>query len=415
MVAAVRARVTQTPRTTWWALAGAAAAVLLITSPIWLTKRGFGPDWSNGLWLTWHQGIAIRNSGLPSLYLLADTRGLFEPFFAFYGGPLYGSIGAVSALLGNRPEVAFVAANIVAVAGAYGGMVWLGREIGGSRLARHAGAVVFVTCPYYLTDLYARGAFAEFVALSSIPLALAAGLSLLRGPWRARSVIGFAVALVVLSGSHNLTLVWGTVLLLIIGAAAYAVLPVADRPPLLRLVALVALAAVAVGINSWAFIFNALYNKDVLIGSGPGGTDWHVTAAFNAPKALLDPFRQQVTGSGTPGLSVAAPVWALLWSGLVLWRGADRLREAPPVLRRLGLVLAGGLAFIFVTIIWPWPWTWMPDPLNRVQFPYRLNGYLAILAAMTVPLVSRLAAGNGRAEPEPPLAQGVTRPTVPAG
>jgi hypothetical protein len=410
----LRARVLATPRSTWWATAGAFAVVLLMTSPVWMTKRGFAPDWSDALWMSWHQGVAIRNSGLPSLYLLADSRGVFEPFFGFYGGPLYGSIGAVSALLGNRPEVAFVLANIVAVSGAYGGMVWLGHQIGGSRLAQHLGAVVFISSPYYLTDLYARGAFAEFVALSSIPLVLAAGLSLLRGPWRARSVIAFAFAVTVLSGSHNLTLVWGTAVLLVLGVAAYLALPRVDRPPLLRLVALLALAAVAIGVNSWAFIFNLLYNKDTKIGSGPGGTIWTDMPPFNAPRALFDPFRQQ-TPSSTPGLTVAAPMWAIFWGWAVLWRASDRLREAPVAVRRLGLVMAGGVVLLLVLIMWPWVWSWMPDPLNRVQFPYRLNGYIAVLISMSVPLISRLAAGNGRPDPEPPLALGVTRPTAPSG
>jgi hypothetical protein len=407
-MARLRARLGKLSAARWFALGGATLTVLLITSPVYLTKRSFGPDWTNALWLSWHQGVAIRDHGLPSLYLLADSRGLFEPFFAFYGGPLYGAIGAVSAALGNRPEVAFTLANLAVVAGAYAGMAWLGREIGGSRLARHVGAVVFVSSPYYVTDLYARGAFAELVALSAIPLALAAGVVLLRRPWTAQSVAAFAFALVVISGSHNLTLVWGTTLLVIIGGAAWLFMPAGHRPPIIRIVALVALAAVSVGINSWAFLFNALYNSKVLIGAGPGGTSWDVTSAFNAPKAILDPFRQQVTGSGTPGLSVAAPVFALLWAAATLWRGSDRVKQSPLWVRRLALVIGGGIVLIFVGIIWPWPWSWMPDPLNRVQFPYRLNGYLAILIAVLVPLTARLVAGRAPDAPDAVIAADAT-------
>jgi hypothetical protein len=408
--ASARPRVPRPSRATWLWLGLGTLAVLAITSPVYLTKRSFGPDWTNALWLTWHQGIAIRDSGVPSLYLLADQRGLFEPFFAFYGGTLYGTIGAVSALLGNRPEVAFVGANIVAVGGAYGGMVWLGREIGASRLARHVGGIVFISSPYYLTDLYARGAFAEFVALSAIPLALASGLALLRRPWTARSVLGFALALVVLSGSHNLTLVWGATWLAIIGVLALIALPRGDRPQLLRLLALGALAAVAVGVNSWAFVINVLDSSKVLIGSGPGATAWEALRGFNAPKVVFDPFRQQVPGSGTPGLSVAAPVWAMLWAAVVAWRGYDRIAQAPRGLRRMAVVLVIGLILVFLTILLPAPWPHMPKPLNLIQFPYRLNGYVAVLVAALVPITARLLASGPDAEPEEAAPAGL--PTV---
>ena len=61
----------------------------------------------------------------------------------------------------------------------------------------------------------------------------------------------------------------------------------------------------AIGLNSWALVFNAKYNTQIEIGWKTGRTSWEATKGFNLPKSLLDPFRQTVRYSGTPGLTVA--------------------------------------------------------------------------------------------------------------
>lgn len=385
--------------------------VLAITTPMWLTKRSFGPDWTSAMFMAWHEGVAIRNTGHPTLYLLAEGRGLFEPWYAFYGGPLFSAIGAVSALLGNRPEVAFVGANLALVGGAYYGMTWLGRELGGGRVARHVGAAVFVSSPYYLTDMYARGAFAETAALSAIPLLLASGIALLRRPWNARTVLAFALAVAVLSGSHNLTLVWATTLLLVIGAVALVALPAAERPPWRRIGAVLGLAALSVGVNAWALTFDALYNHRVKIGTAEAPTDWHSSERFNAPGRVFDPLRRSVKPSSSPGIVVASQVWALAWAIVVAWLARHRIARAPLALRRVALVLGGALVLLYLLVLLPWPWTIMPRPLNLIQFPYRINGYIAILVGALVPLVWRLASEAREAEPGAAAAGGARRRT----
>ncbi len=96
-------------------------------------------------------------------------------------------------------------------------MWWLGRQIGLSRWAAHLPGFVVVTAAYYLTDAYARGAWTELVALSAVPMFLAGGVRLLSGPWKPAPVALFALATIVLTGSHNLTLLWSA---LVIGPAA---------------------------------------------------------------------------------------------------------------------------------------------------------------------------------------------------
>ena len=73
----------------------------------------------------------------------------------------------------------------------------------------HAPAIVFVTSAYYVTNLYGRGAWAEFMAVSALPLVLAASLRLVRGRLSVGPVVCLVAASVVFSGSHNITLLWG--------------------------------------------------------------------------------------------------------------------------------------------------------------------------------------------------------------
>src|ERR1700681_1968187 len=102
--------------------------------------------------------------------------------------------------------------TLAAIAAAYGGVFWLARQLGVKGVLAHAPALVFVTSAYYATDLYGRGAWAEFMAVSMLPLMLAASLRLVRGRWRLGPVACLVAASAVFSGSHNITLLWGSTL-----------------------------------------------------------------------------------------------------------------------------------------------------------------------------------------------------------
>ena len=119
------------------------------------------------------------NSGqAPSTRTASDfqvnSNGIFNPIFAFYGGPLYASFGLLMRLLGGSATAALDVFVVLALAAAYGGSVWISRQCGLSGLLAHVPAIVVVTAPYYLSNVYGRGDLPEFVALSMIPLIVAA-------------------------------------------------------------------------------------------------------------------------------------------------------------------------------------------------------------------------------------------------
>ena len=111
----------------------------------------------------------------PSYFTNTAQDGIFNPFFAFYGGSMYAVLGLLSVLLGNNVVAAQDVMTVAAIGAAYGGLYWIGRQLGLSRLDAHAPSIAFSTCAYYVTDLYGRGDWLEFLAISSIPLLVASG------------------------------------------------------------------------------------------------------------------------------------------------------------------------------------------------------------------------------------------------
>ncbi len=180
--------------------------------PVLFTRRTFGHDWTLHLWLLRQQQLNIQSMWHPGLFVSVHTLGVFYPVFAFVGSGLY-TMGALLAIvLGDRPILAYRLLYLLGFVLAYGGMTWLSVQLGLRKWRAQMPGLVLVTGAYYLTDLAGRGDLGEFIALSSIPLLLAAGRSIVTAPrLRARDILAAVFATFILTGSHNITLAWGSV------------------------------------------------------------------------------------------------------------------------------------------------------------------------------------------------------------
>lgn len=353
----------------------AAGVMVLVAAPLLFTKSGFNPDFTNHLWLSWTEGRGLAQSGHPTYFLNAEGVGVFYPWFAFYGGPLYTIVGAISELLGGHPILAYVAFTMLAVASAYGGMVWLGREFGLRGLAGHAPALAVVTSAYFITNLYGRGAWTEFMATAAIAPLLASAAHLVRAPaWRPWPVLVFAGSVVVFTGSHNITLVWGTTIAALACLVMWLALGAPRRLPIRRLAMVGALGVASVAINAWYLFPDLSYAQDVLIHLQklPGGAS---ARFFDTPRVLFDPLRTVPSESTTPALYVQVPLWFMAW-GLVagtvlLWR-----RSSDRVLRRAWVGVLTVVAIVLGMIMITPFWSLLPFPFDEIQFPYRLGSYV---------------------------------------
>ncbi|MCW3018372.1 MAG: hypothetical protein JWN10_680 [Solirubrobacterales bacterium] len=381
-----------------------AAAVLLVAAPLLFTSSGFAPDFTNHLWLNWVEGTSLLQAGHPSYFLNAHDIGVFYPFFAFYGGTLYTIVGGISDLLGGQPVAAYVGVTTLAIAGTYGGTTWLGRELGLRGPTVHAAALALVTSAYYITNLYGRGAWTEFIAVAVIAPLVASSVHLVRASaWRPWPVLVFVVSAVLFSGSHNITLVWGTTMMAFTALAVWLALGAPRTLPAHRLVMVGGLALASIAVNAWFLVPDISYAKDIAahLQIAPGGAE---VTFFDTPQLLFDPLRAVPARSSTPALYVQLPVWFLVWSlvagAMLMWRqsSAKRLRHT---WIGVTIVLTVVLCLIMFTPIWGA----MPFPFDEIQFPYRLGSY-AFYAVGGLVLVSALALqraadsnGSDRSEP----------------
>src|SRR5437870_149883 len=129
-------------------------AVLVLASPMLLTRRALGTDWTNHLWLVWKQGHQFGSLLHPSYFAHGDYIGVYYPDYAYYGGTIYALTGGIAAVLGQRPIVSYVGITVVAFAMAYGGWTWLSSQAGVRGWRAHVPALVFTTSAYYLANLY---------------------------------------------------------------------------------------------------------------------------------------------------------------------------------------------------------------------------------------------------------------------
>ncbi|WP_445152023.1 hypothetical protein [Baekduia sp. Peel2402] len=354
---------------------GATALIVLLARPLIFGGSDRGVDFYTHYWYVLHQGEALRDGG-PSLWLHNDS-GLFSAFYAFYGGTLYVLTGAL-ALIGGSTRHAYIFSFLLASAASYGGWWWLARQAGLRGLAAHAPGLVFVTTAYAMTLLYVRGDWPEHVAVAMLPLLAASGLSVLRADrLRAGPALALGGSALVFTGSHNLTLLCGSVVLLLTGAALLLAVPEAramvTRAGVLRVLAI---AVPAVLVNAWFLIPDLVYGPDTSIAH----LRWQWEKFLHDTRPNVDLKHLLTLSRGTvepkvPHEAFALPVLAMGWTLVVVALARPRLRD--PWLRALGaLVVVGAIVLLAMTQVGV-----LHGPFVMMQFSYRLESYINLMVS----------------------------------
>jgi hypothetical protein len=368
----------------------AACAILVIGFLVWpmvFTSAGMAQDWSNHLWYLWQQSITINRDHQASLFLNYGGA-VFYPFYAFYGGTIYALFGGLAVVLGNAPVVAYVFSYILGFAAAYGGWYLLARMVGLGKWQAQVPGLLFITSAYYLTLIYARGDWPEFVAVSTLPLFIAAGLRvMLADRLPLRWAIVLAACALVFFGAHNITMLWGVTALVISGLAIAVIIPQARRSVTRRGVIRVAVVVVpAALVNAWFLLPALAYGQRTTIAKTFDyvGT-LHELAPLVSDSKLFTLSRATVVPN-TPDFALALPMLAVAWvvvsivlsfilGGDTAWRRALLVLSAVSVafavlMTHVGLILA------------------LPHPYTLLQFSYRLETYVllglsgAVIAAL---------------------------------
>jgi hypothetical protein len=278
---------------------------------------------------------------------------------------------------------------------AYGGWLWLARMAGVRGWQAHAPAILYATAPYVLTNINVRQDLTEFVATAVIPLLLASALSVLRADrLRAGPAAALAVSTVFFAGSHNLTLLWGTTILLIAAPVVAVAVPQVrshvTRHGVLRVLAVV---VPAMAVNAWYLLPDLAYHADTVIANRID--EWQALLRGYHPE--LDAWSLFAPGHSSPfadsGFSITLPVLAMAW--VIVAALVSRAEWRAPWGRMLAVLL---LLTVGVLVVMGNP-RWilaLPDPWTMIQFSYRLETFalFGICGAVIAALV--LLKGGGR-------------------
>jgi len=187
--------------------------IALLALPAVLSTHAFFGDWGNHLHLVDQQARWVRHHFFPTYFLHSTQSGAFYPQYMFYGGSLYTVTGWLGVPLGSAN--AFRLTFVMAFGACYFGTLWAARQLRVLGLLAHIPAILAVSGAYFLSKAYYDGGWPEFVAVSMIPLIVAAALSIVRSK---RVPLLSAILLVVgtflLTGAHNITVEYGALFLI---------------------------------------------------------------------------------------------------------------------------------------------------------------------------------------------------------
>jgi hypothetical protein len=366
---------------------GALGVIGAVSWPLVFSSSGFNNDWLNHLWYMWHQSVAIREGHAPSLFL-DYSGGILYPIYAFYGGTLYALVGTLSLILGDSPPQAYVLSYLLGFGAAYGGWYWIARMFGVRGWLAHIPGLVFITSASYLTTIYALGDWPEFMAVSMMPLTIAAGLSVLRAH---RMQFGPAFALTVSSvvffGSHLMTMIWGSTILVVVIVAILVGAPAArrrvTRSDVLRVAALVIPAAL---VSAWFLLPTAAYEAHTLAAHAyPHARAllralMFTVAARNLFTLSRSPPAGSIVSLALPTLAVA---WVLASIAMLAWR-----RRTGTWMRVL-LIIATATLVLTVVMTHAGLILALPRAYATLQFSFRLESFvlLGLSGAIVVVLV----------------------------
>jgi hypothetical protein len=365
------------PRAIGWV--GAVVLIAVLVRPMVFGRTFIGWDWYPHQWFIWHQAESLKATGLPSLF--SHSQGaVFVPHFAFYGGTLNALAGALTLLTGDANS-AMVILFVCGFVACYGGWYWLARACGIGVGWAHVPAALFISAPYYLAMIYANGSLHEFVAVSVTPSLIASIASILRADrLRAAPAAVLAVSATLLTGSHNLALLWGATMLVLVGVVLLALAPplrrTVTRAGVLRVVAVV---VPAVLVNGWFLLPDIVYQSHTLIANYEILTKqnlvWGMTLV--QPSDIFSLGRANA-GDDYQHMALQLPLLGVAWVvlTLVLLRSTWRTSWYRVIVSLLVMITALVVVMSRLSLV-----RGLPRPYNLLQFSYRLEAYILLAFA----------------------------------
>jgi hypothetical protein len=376
------------------------AVCVSVWLPMAVSDQVFFLDWANHLWLVSEQTHSMSRLWRPTFFVHTLETGFYYPFYALYGGSLYGVTAAFALVIDSIPrayELTYLGGFCACALGTW----WLARSAGLERPLAAAVALIPATSAYSITNAYGRGAWPEFMATSMVPLVAAAFVAVVRHDrLRLRDVIPLIGSTMILSGSHTITLALSLFFLAVAAVCATAAFlgSGARRPRLPRLLTASGIAALGVTLNAWFVVPLVAYGGETQTAKTMTPATWAglmpTNIAFSAPSNVLGILPTVPTLSGTPELYVQAPVLPLVWAIAAIVTAVATRRACPALVR--ASAAAGALTVLFLALaLRPQLWTGVLSWMQVTQYTYRIETY-ATLGATAVIACGAFAVASAR-------------------
>jgi hypothetical protein len=365
--------------------------------PMLFTNSGLGGDWEHHLWYIWRQSLAISANHLPSMFL-NTAYSVFYPQYVFYGGTIYALAGTLALVPGESPTGAYILTYILGFAAAYGGWYWVARMFGLGRYLAQVPALLFVTSACYLTLAYGQGDWPEFLAVSMLPLMIAAGLNILRAErLRLLPAVGLSVSSIVFFGSHLLTVLWASTLFALTIVVVVLCVPQARQQICRRgLISIFVLLITALLVNSWFLVPIVAYASHTRIGS-----QYNIAYDILHSTMHLVSFSHLFTLSratavkAIPDYALSLPTLTIAWVLASIAILLCNVRRGTWV--RVIVIFAGITAGTVVLMTHVGLLLALPKPYTLLQFSYRLEGYVLMgVTATVVAILVQVRSSPGR-------------------
>jgi len=361
---------------------GVAIAVLYLYAAT-LSPRAFQTHEGLHPYARTQQLLAEWARGHVPPQVFPDAVGGLGAAFPRYYPPLPYAVGTLlAALTGDLVWGVNLAFLLAALTSAATGYAFVRGVVGDDRLAI-CGALVAVSAPYRLAQVFVRGALAEAWSLALHPLVL---LGCWRAIERGQAPVYLPLALAGLLLSHQITLPFALPLFMALALVAAR----AQGPRVLARLA--AMAVLGVGLAGFFLVPQRAGLGDlrladpVLMGATPAA----VALQRVRPGQLLEsPSAERWFGLARPEPEPDQMSFAFGWVPLLAFPLAvvAWARGRASAARRVGLVLVGFSLGALAFAVWPRPWfLLLPDSMAYVQFPWRLLGLSGLSAALGLPL-----------------------------
>jgi hypothetical protein len=199
-----------------------------------------------------------------------------------------------------------------------------------------------------------------------------------------------------LTGSHVITVVWGSTFLVVLTAISYVAFRGSLAVSRRRLLGILALSGASVGVNLWWLLPAFAYRHRILIAQHSSALQFLGGGSQNRASEIFDPLRSNNLGSGQllaiSPTNAKVPVVAALWALIALTLGWHAVR---PAFRRVALGLLGAGIVLLALVMFHQPWLVVPSLWRNVQFTIRLQTYIT-LAVMGLVMIGILAIGSIR-------------------